>query len=114
MYPISMLNLLLSCRANVAVNVSTLFGRKFGSSAEPAPAATPFTPGYSGCGRVWLAAGIGATRPSGPTRNALSGDDDELPHTPLDSALKHCTGWMRPVPSNGTSTRSTPFRRPYV
>src|SRR2546423_777436 len=104
---------------------SLALGRKLGSKASPAPAAIALTPGKSGCGRVGLAAGMGAVRPSqppavGPTRKTLLGlvvpvvPHDIFPFAAAAAGLygaKHCTGWMRPVPSSGTRARSTPFKR---
>src|SRR5262250_2922009 len=97
-----------------------MLGRKLGSSPSPAPAATPLTPGKTGCGKVLVAGGSGATKPSkpaavGPTRKALCGvDEPEFTHVgSFITGLTQVTGWIRPVPRSGTSTKSTPFKRPY-
>ena len=96
-----------------------MLGRKLGSSPSPAPAETSLTPGKSGCGKVLLAGGSGATKPSkpaavGPRRKALRGvDEPEFAHVgSFITGLTHVTAWIRPVPSSGTSTKSTPFKRP--
>src|SRR5512135_1755011 len=102
-------------------------GRNLGSSTEPEAAAVlmPPTvlpigvPGKKGCGRVLDGATpSGATRPSVPMRKLLAGVEPLLRHwLPLTAADAittplHCTACIRPVPSSGTRTRSTPFRRP--
>src|SRR5215469_6379879 len=111
----------------VRSNESTTLGRKFGSKPSPAPASTQvlfgkptqvLKPGNRGCGNVGDAAASGAVRPLTPIRNAVLfapvlAIDGVVPGTqPPTITLKHCTGWIRPVPRSGTSTRSTPFKRP--
>src|SRR2546421_5916609 len=59
----------------------------------------------------------------GPTRKTLLGlvvpvvPHDIFPFAAAAAGLygaKHCTGWMRPVPSSGTRTKATPFQAPKV
>src|SRR6185437_15018150 len=108
----------------VKSNSSERLGLKFGSSASPEPAeglSTPFwmVPGKYGCGSVWLGGGPkGATNPSqppavGPMRKVAAGSSALGPgQVLLANGIAQAMAWLKPVPSSGTSTRSTPFRRP--
>src|SRR5258708_25717101 len=74
-------------------------------------------PGKKGCGRVVLAACKGATKPSGPMRNALNrlllGLRPPLQVPSLRVKLQ-VTGFRSPGPSNGTRTWLTPLLLPHV
>src|SRR5487761_2685510 len=88
-------------------------GRNDGSRTEASPAdGWPFVPTIAGCANVLDGGGMGATRPSVPIRNAVEGLTPPEPrHWPLEAAPTHATGWPRPTPSSGISTRPTPFKR---
>src|SRR5271163_4656538 len=92
---------------------STTLGRKFGSSASPAAAETLLMPGNVGCGRVGDAAGIGAVRPSAPTRKAFATLTAPL-QVPFRLFVRKSTAWAGTVPNRVTSTRTTPARSPYA
>src|ERR1700733_2884849 len=103
----------------VKLNESDTLGRKCGSRASLALPSVELIPGKIGCGRV--ADGIrfgevwsGAIRPFSvaPIRNAFPGVTEAPAQVPLFMLLTHCTGWMGPMPSNGTRAWSTPFKRP--
>src|SRR5580693_8096208 len=96
----------------VKLNASLTLGRKCGSNASLALPSVELIPVKSGCGRVALGVRFGAVcsgaiKPFSvaPIRKAVDGVTVTEPagHEPLAKLLAHCTGWMGPTPSNGTS-----------
>src|SRR5271155_359382 len=96
----------------VRLNESLKLGRKCGSKDSLALPSVVLIPVKSGCGRValgirFVAVWSGAIRPFSvaPIRKAVEGAAVTVPegHEPLERLLAHCTGWIGPTPSNGTS-----------
>src|SRR5580658_11365001 len=96
----------------VKLNASDTLGRKCGSRASLALPCVVLIPVKSGCGRVvvgirFAAVCSGAIKPFSvaPMRKAVEGVAVMAPegHEPLERLLEHCTGWIGPTPSNGTS-----------